>query len=297
MTSVVAGPDFICIGMQKAGTGWLFDQLDTDRNFWMPPSKELHYLDNALKRPRTLLDNMHRRGNKDLDVYNEERRQRARRPLNERDMTFLDRALKLRGKPIDLAAYASLFDPKHELLSGDITPSYSTLSEDVIEILAERFPNLKIILLVRDPVERSWSLLNMKMRRGSVAEDDADNWAAISAKIKSPAFEARSYATQVWKRWIKHFPADRIKFFFFDDIAKAPAETRDAIVSFLSPAAGRSVGALAPEFNRKAVHPKAKMTSEVLEELVAVYTDELWAAAALFRGPAETWPGRYGLSR
>src|SRR2546423_15689927 len=40
-----AGPDFICIGAQKAGTGWLYEQLRNHPDFWMPPMKELHYFD------------------------------------------------------------------------------------------------------------------------------------------------------------------------------------------------------------------------------------------------------------
>src|SRR5206468_12793023 len=40
-----SGPDFICIGMPKAGTGWLSDQLQFHPDFWMPPVKSLHYLD------------------------------------------------------------------------------------------------------------------------------------------------------------------------------------------------------------------------------------------------------------
>ena len=40
----VVGPDFVCIGMAKAGTGWLFDQLNSHPDFWMPPIKGLSYL-------------------------------------------------------------------------------------------------------------------------------------------------------------------------------------------------------------------------------------------------------------
>src|SRR6185295_12624998 len=40
-----AGPDFLCIGAQKAGTGWLYEQLRSHPGFWMPPMKELHYFD------------------------------------------------------------------------------------------------------------------------------------------------------------------------------------------------------------------------------------------------------------
>lgn len=293
MSSTVAGPDFICIGMQKAGTGWLFDQLDVDPNFWMPPTKELHYLDNQLKRPRTILDNMHRRGNRDLQVYNQERQARDRRPLHARDLAFLDQALKIRGQRLDFDAYAGLFHPKGELISGDITPSYSTLAAPVIRQLAARFPTLRVMLLVRDPVERSWSLLNMKVRRGAVDESQTGDWAAVQAKVTSAAFEARSYATRVWRRWSDNFSSGRIRYFFFDDIAAAPSEALNEIREFLgvAPATDR---ALAPDYNRKAAKAKAMMTDEVRRGLAELYADELRESALVFGGPAAGWPARYG---
>jgi hypothetical protein len=296
MRSSSPGPDFLCIGMQKAGTGWLFDQLDFDENFWMPPVKELHYLDNTLKRSRSVLDNMYRRGNRDLAKYNEERRQRNRRPLDERDLIFLASALRIRGHAINLNAYAELFRPKGDLLSGDITPSYSTLSDDTISGLAQRFPALKIVLLVRDPVERSWSLLNMKMRKGSVAEEEAGNRAAIRKIVMSPPFAARSYATGVWQTWAKRFPQNRIRYFLFDDLVSNPLETRDDICSFLGVHPDKSRGGLAPEFNRKAARTKLPMSDEVRNMLRDLYADELKRSAALFGGAAATWPSRYGLA-
>src|SRR4029453_18936667 len=38
-------PDFLCVGAQKAGTSWLYHQLVSHPDFWMPPVKELHYFD------------------------------------------------------------------------------------------------------------------------------------------------------------------------------------------------------------------------------------------------------------
>ena len=40
-----ARPDFLCVGAQKAGTSWLYQQLEPHPDFWMPPVKELHYFD------------------------------------------------------------------------------------------------------------------------------------------------------------------------------------------------------------------------------------------------------------
>ena len=53
--NVVTGdacPDFLCVGAQKGGTSWLYRQLEPHPDFWMPPMKELHYLDNLNRTKR-----------------------------------------------------------------------------------------------------------------------------------------------------------------------------------------------------------------------------------------------------
>ena len=70
------GPDFICIGAQKAGTRWLFDQLAFHPGFWMPPIKELHYL-NQGKRFLRFARPLHEQATKSLRPVN---RRRARGP-------------------------------------------------------------------------------------------------------------------------------------------------------------------------------------------------------------------------
>ena len=39
------GPDFIGIGMERAGTSWLFTQISSHPDIWVPPLKELHFFD------------------------------------------------------------------------------------------------------------------------------------------------------------------------------------------------------------------------------------------------------------
>ena len=38
-------PGFIGIGMERAGTSWLFTQLASHPDIWVPPLKEIHYFD------------------------------------------------------------------------------------------------------------------------------------------------------------------------------------------------------------------------------------------------------------
>ncbi len=83
-----AYPDFLCVGAQKAGTSWLYRQLEPHPDFWMPPVKELHYLDNLT-------------GRSDFS---------RRAPDDERDACFVEsiKDLSMRSH-IDLDRYGQLF--------------------------------------------------------------------------------------------------------------------------------------------------------------------------------------------
>src|SRR3977135_2203152 len=130
MSEETTGPDFLCIGAQKAGTGWLYEQLREHPDFWMPPLKELHYFDRlgrARRRPTG------KKGDR-LETARKDAR-------DERDLRFLDavQILSTRSQ-IDLPAYAALFGWKGSLLSGDITPGYSILPDAAIERIATYIP-------------------------------------------------------------------------------------------------------------------------------------------------------------
>src|ERR1700751_3860857 len=112
-------PDFICIGAQKAGTGWLYEQLRAHPDFWMPPVKELHYFDRDWRKPRPEAQNRFENALRDA--------------RDERDGTFIGRAIDLfRRQGMSLPGYTELFDPAADLITGDVTPGYSILPEERI---------------------------------------------------------------------------------------------------------------------------------------------------------------------
>ena len=82
-----SGPDFLCIGAQKGGTRWLYDQLQIHPDFWMPPVKELHYFDRRGRLRR--LGESWPAGDKNLKRTNRRQAKLALRPLDQRDIDFL----------------------------------------------------------------------------------------------------------------------------------------------------------------------------------------------------------------
>src|SRR5438094_9635017 len=207
-----AGPDFLCIGAHKGGTTWLYQQLDSHPDFWMPPVKELHYFDQ--------LSRVHRTS-----------RPRCR---DDRDLGFLESLKSLSAKPyIDLEHYAQLFEPKASLLSGDISPNYSTLSNEVIRRVVGYFPNLKVIFLARDPVERVWSHLSMEVRYRQIESFDVTDINEVNRNLVRRGLLLRSYPSAVVARWKRHVHPDRFRIYFFDDLQRNPTELRRSILRFL----------------------------------------------------------------
>src|SRR5436305_8522379 len=195
-----SGPDFLCVGMFKAGTQWLYDQLQSHPDFWMPPLKEIHYLgggDGIGRNARKILD-----GARSTSRPGSTRRMEITDP---RDRAFLEEMASHGGRPLDLERYRSLFRHKGNLLSGDITPQYGELDEGLVALTAMALPETVIILLVRDPVARAWSHISQWHRRGEfnvrVLRDSGSFRAFLE---RSKRLQKFSSATHVAERWRRH---------------------------------------------------------------------------------------------
>lgn len=280
-----SGPDFLCVGSQKGGTGWLRDQLAEHPDVWLPPMGELHYFDRRFgpraEKLRIRLDRLERR------------RGNASNGLDARDLAFLRHAATYAGKKLDFAWYAGLFAPKGDAVSGDITPGYSTLQDDVVAAIAGAFPALRIVFLVRDPVERFWSQLAMRIRN-SGATFDANDWAAVHEQLIAPDFALRSFPTQTARRWREHFGRDQLFIGQFEDLQTRADWLLGGILEFLG-LEPQAVRELPADHDRKAGAWKPVMSPAIRERLAEHFRDELRQCAEEFGGHAAQWPAKYGL--
>ena len=267
------GPDFLCIGAHKAGSTWLYQQLDSHPDFWMPPVKELHYLDQL------------------------SRVQRAAGPRcrDERDRRFLERLQSLSAEPgIDLENYGRLFEPKASLLSGDISPNYSTLGNKVIRQVVGYFPNLKVMFLARDPVERVWSHLSMEVHYRQIEPFDVTNIDEVNRNLLRRGMLLRSYPSAVVARWKRYVHPAQFRVYFFDDLQSNPAELRRSILYFLGADPDKPGSRLTADYNSWTKMEKLPLTDKVRSHLAKFFKKELKTCAARLGGPAREWPARYG---
>lgn len=267
-----AGPDFLCIGAQKAGTTWLYQQLEAHEDFWMPPQKELHYLTDRGLAPI----------------------QTTRRDADERDAHFFEQLRELGTRPwLDLPDYGQLFAAKGSLLSGDITPAYSMLPDEIIALVRRTFPNLKVIFLARDPVERVWSQISLAVRMGGIPDFDVNDPEAAIRCALHPLVIPRSYPSVIAARWRRHVPANQFRVYFFDDLQRDPAALRASIVTFLGADTAKGSEIARPGQNVASTLKKLPFSDRVRTRLAEFFAEELKACAAELGGAATAWPERY----
>ena len=177
---------FVCIGAQKAGTTWLYTVLSKDKRFSICPFvKEIHYLslihnnDNHLnnwrKKKLTRLCKGKDSIVKELDLAwkSGERSnlikycQGLKRPLR-----FIRNYSLLVAEPNDEWYIDLLRIKKQQLCALDITPDYATIGVDGFKHLLSLADDIKILYILRNPVERAWSgLLQGKKNTPEEAED------------------------------------------------------------------------------------------------------------------------------
>jgi hypothetical protein len=267
-----ARPDFLCVGVHKGGTTWLYQQLDSHPDFWMPPLKELHYFDqlSRVQRPS------------------------SPRCRDERDRRFLESINSLSAKPyIDFEHYAQLFEPKGSLLSGDISPNYSTLRNKIVRQIVRYFPKLKVFFLARDPVERVWSHLSMEVHYHQIEAFDVSDIDEVNRNLLRRGLLLRSYPSAVVARWKRYVDPDRFRIYFFDDLQRNPTELRRSILGFLGADPDKPPSRVPSDNNWRSME-KLPLTDKIRSHLAQFFKKELKTCAARLSGAARDWPARYG---
>ncbi len=206
------GPEFLCIGAQKAGTTWLHSQLKQHPHVWLPHVKELHYFDSvhlgvSFKMART---GASRRLEKLAQIP-------ARR---EKDVAYYKAIAEM---PWSDALYAHIFARGAGLTRGELTPSYCAIGEAGVRHVQRLSPKARIIYLIRDPVSRMMSSLRMAALRGKEIGESV---------LRQPVFLSRGdYAANV-PVWDRVFGGS-VLYVPFGDIRTGPRDTLRQIEAFI----------------------------------------------------------------
>ncbi|MGJ8609443.1 MAG: hypothetical protein ACSHWY_00010 [Octadecabacter sp.] len=212
------------VGAQKSGTTWLYTQFAAQDNFRSPHDKEMHifdsiYLYNELPFGPSL-------AKRTADTI-----QKA--PNNFRDF-FIMKRFQMFLEP-DL--YFKYFDELMEqdgLFTCDITPSYSALPVEALEVIRDKFEERGIqtvpVFLMREPVSRLESAIKMNLRTSGALEDTTteDMMERLTRQAGSPADKYRSAYRETVTRLNSVFGEDQVFLGFYETLFTEAEQTRVA---------------------------------------------------------------------
>ncbi len=212
MTSPIRkAPDFIIIGGQKCGTTALFQYLKEHPNVKPAYCKELYFFDNNFS--------------KGINWY------KSHFPL------------------IAENYFCRLFH-KINKITGEATPNYM-FHPHAAKRIFKICPNAKLIVLLRNPIDRTYSQYQHNVRFGheeltfeEALEKEEDriaketkklieNKISISINRQKYSYTSRGLYADQLKVWFKYFNNEQILIIKSEDLFENPPETYSKILSFL----------------------------------------------------------------
>ena len=279
-------PDFIVIGTQKAGTTWLYEQLNNHPEVMMPPQKEIHYFDRSLGWDTGYPSIPHQ-----VRVRMKEKRwlrmviikfiHEARRGRLGNAFWYTKWHLRNHSD----AWYRSLFKNRQNLVSGDISPEYVLLDEKSCAHMHSIASHAKIVLLLRNPIDRAWSM--MKYENHYITVLDLEDTEALKAFADSRYQDARSDYETTLSVYLKFFKPKQILIGFYDAISEQPQSLMDAVTDHL--------GISRHSFRNRDLDKRVNYTpalsppSEIQEYLKEKYRPRITRHSELFGSYANHW--------
>ena len=132
-----------------------------------------------------------------------------------------------------LAWYRSLFDfPNDGRIKawGELSPRYY-FYEDTPELIKETIPDVRIIYLLRHPIEMLYSLYMYHVKMYSLCIDARQY--GFSDYLNHHLVEPLGFFAKYLKNYYEHFPKERVMVRFYEDLKKDPAQNFSVICSFL----------------------------------------------------------------
>ncbi|MGB3532294.1 MAG: tetratricopeptide repeat protein [Microcoleaceae cyanobacterium] len=123
-------------------------------------------------------------------------------------------------------------------LTGEATPSYLD-SQGVAERISKVFPDIKLIILLRNPVERAishyyqWVSLKWESRSLKEAIQSEINQSQDSFWDQPNSYLARGVYVEFIKAWMEVFPREQILILNSEDFYTNPAQSLTQIFNFL----------------------------------------------------------------
>lgn len=204
-------PDFVIIGAAKAGTTSLYGWLRRHPDIAPASKKEVHFFD--------------------YNYFRGTNWYRSHFP-----------------RATERASFTA--EHGHPFITGEASPSYIS-HHWVPERMATRLPQVKLLVAMRNPVDRAYSQFQMSCRENEESLDFASAVAAeeerlapeLARSADDPRYSSwplgcwsyllRSRYAEQLERWLAFFPREQFHFLSLEELSRDPQSVLDGVHTFL----------------------------------------------------------------
>ncbi len=201
-------PNFLIVGAAKAGTTALYHQLSAHHDVFMSSQKEMNFF--ALK--DQIIDF---KGPGDMNGIH-------------------------RTSITDQEKYLSFFQDAWGVPSvGEASPLY-LYSEKAPKLIYDLIPNMKIIVMLRNPIQRAFSAYSHLRRDQRETEENFELAFQLDEERKQKGwaeiwhYKSMGMYSEQLKRYTNLFPANQVMCLVYEDFLKNPQQTLKSICDFLN---------------------------------------------------------------
>jgi Sulfotransferase family len=186
-----------------------------------------------------------------------------------------------------LRSYSSLFQPAGmQKVKGEKSPNYCTLPLERVRFIRSIMPDVRLILMIRNPIERAWSHAIMNLVKLSAKKIDEIS----DSKFRRHFIRSkdRSNYPLILERWLSVFPQKQLYVGFFEDITECPKKLLSEVFTHL----GVSQAVDWDSFPYQRVinkGPKAPIPQQHKSFLEMMYAREIETLYNRFGSRVESW--------
>jgi hypothetical protein len=193
-------------------------------------------------------------------------------PFVAKELHYFDRFYTGGFGEADASAYHRYFPRPADRVTGEWTPGYLS-APWIPRLLAHAAPNARLLVLLRDPLERYLSGLEHDARMA------AQQGAPLSSLAPMEAFARGFYHSQL-TRALAHFDRSRVLVLQYERCVREPLAQLERTFAFL----GLEQRAFLPDVTAKPHHQqnKPRLSEDVLGEYVEAYSGDVLRLAREF---------------
>ena len=189
-------PNFLIIGVQKAGTTSVYNYLNEHPQIYMSPVKETNFFET------------------DWEKESAESLKKSRQTIR------------------DIDTYSKLFDGvEDEIAIGEASPNYLLHHQVSTETIQRYIPEAKLIAILRNPAERAYSDYLMHIRDAIEKPEPLSE--IIAHRSHSAYFFRKGFYYEPIKHFFDKFGKEKVKVYLYDDLCKDPQALMQNMYNFL----------------------------------------------------------------